>query len=750
MNRNKMITGSALTKSVLLAMLFSGTAIAETTDAENTLAEPTATDTSVTETPGTETSITETSVTETPVIETAVADDAPASADFLVDTANWQCDDCAFEEGYSGELELGIGSVSDDSFKFGEYNGLYEKSGFIITNAKARYRDLDANYFDLSVNDLGLDSRSLDIEGGRQGKYKVFFSYDEIAHAFSDSIMTPYTGSGSTNLTLPGWVPASTTTSMSSLAASLQKSEVKLQRTRMDLGFSFIPTSSWKYDIKYRHETREGTKRSAGSFFFNAAQMIEPVDYVTDQIDASASYIGKRWQATLAYYGSFFSNDNKSLTWAEAFNPVFAGATSGQRALPPDNLFHQLILSAGYQISSKTRLSGDISVGRMQQDEDFLPATTNTSLTVPVLPRSSADAEVDTLQGNIRVISSIDNKLRLNASYNYSDHDNQTPQSLYTWVSTDDFVNTPRTNQPYSFTRQETKLGGDYRLGKSIKLSAGVDHDSLERTHQEVDKTTEVTSWGKLIIRGKDFMDMTFKLAQAERNVSNYQVVAEIDPPQNPLLRKYNMADRLRTTAGATVNAMLSETLNVGLGIDYAKDDYSESTLGLVDANELNLNADASAILTEESSMHVFAGQERIKSSQDGSSSFSSATWFAENDDTINTIGIGYKQQLMEDKLDLGVDYVISQSTGKIHITSAGSENFPDLDVDLQSLKLYADYRMKDNMSVHAAYWYESYDTKNWALDGVNSDTVWNVLGFGETTPSYDISVITVALRYKF
>ncbi|MCW9003643.1 MAG: MtrB/PioB family decaheme-associated outer membrane protein [Gammaproteobacteria bacterium] len=741
MNRNKIITGGALTKSVLLAMLFSGAAIAETTDAENTLTEPTATDTSVTETP----------VIETPTTETDITVDLPTASDFMVDTANWKCKDCAFEEGYSGEVELGIGSVSDDSFKFGEYNGLYEKSGFIITNARVRYRDLEANYFDLSVNDLGLDSRSLNIEGGHQGKYKVFFSYDEIAHAFSDSIMTPYSGNGSANLSLPvGWVPAGTTTSMSSLAASLQKNEVKLQRTRMDLGISFLPTSSWKYDINYRHETREGTKRSAGSFFFNAAQMIEPVDYVTDEIDASASYIGKRWQATLAYYGSFFSNENKSLTWDEAFNPIIAGATSGQRALAPDNLFHQLIMSAGYQISSKTRLSGDISIGRMQQDEDFLPATTNSSLTVAALPRNSADAEVDTLQGNIRFITSINDKIRLNASYNYSDHDNQTPQSLYTWVSTDDFVNTPETNQPYSFTRQETRLGGDYRFDRSIKISAGVDHDRFERTLQEVDKTTEVTGWGKLIIRGKDFMDMTFKLAQAKRDVSNYQVAAEIDPPQNPLLRKYNMADRSRTTAGATVNAMLSETLNAGLSIDYAKDDYSESTLGLVDANELNFNADASAILTEESSMHVFAGQERIESSQAGSSSFSTPTWFANNDDTINSIGMGYKQQLMEDKLELGVDYVMSQSTGKIQIISAGTDNFPDLEVDLQSLKLYADYQMKDNMSVHAAYWYESYDTKSWALDGVNPDTVWNVLGFGEMTPSYDVSVITVSLRYKF
>ncbi|MCW8955806.1 MAG: MtrB/PioB family decaheme-associated outer membrane protein, partial [Gammaproteobacteria bacterium] len=514
MNQDIKITVGAFVISILAPLLFSTIAVAQTPVVTTEVDASTTTDDL----------IDDTSDTMAPTAETESADRSATSGDFVVDISNWRCNDCPFEEGFSSELELGLGNVSDPSFKFGEYNGLYEDGGFLILNAKARYRDLDAYYLDLSADDLGLDSRSLDIEGGRQGSYRVFFRYDEISHAVSDSITTPYIGNGSANLTLPSsWVAAGTTGGMTELASSLQSSDVDIQRKRMDLGFSIIQASSWKYDLKYRHETREGTKRSAGAFFFNAAQMIEPVDYVTDEIDASASYIGKRWQATLAYYGSFFSNENKSLTWENAFTPIVAGADSGQRALAPDNLFHQLILSAGYQITDRTRLSGDISIGRMQQDEDFLPVTTNSSLVVPALPRSSPDAQVDTMTGNIRVISSISDKFRLTASYNYSDHDNQTPQSLYSWVSTDTFVATPSTNQPYSFTRQQSKLGGDYRFSRTTKFSAGVNHDSLERTLQEVDKTSEITSWGKLIVRGKDFMDMTFKVAQAERDVSNYQ-----------------------------------------------------------------------------------------------------------------------------------------------------------------------------------------------------------------------------------
>jgi MtrB/PioB family decaheme-associated outer membrane protein len=311
-------------------------------------------------------------------------------------------------------------------------------------------------------------------------------------------------------------------------------------------------------------------------------------------------------------------------------------------------------------------------------------------------------------------------------------------------------VAVPRTNQPYSFTRKEARLGADYRLSGTTKLGAGVDHDRHERSLQEVNETKETTAWGKLTVRAKDFMDMTFRVARAERNASNYRTVPEIDPPQNPLLRKYNMADRTRTSGGITASATPNERITVGVSLDFASDDYSRSTLGLIDASDISLNADASAMLTEKTSVHLFAGHERIKSKQAGSQSFSTPDWFAENDDKVNTAGVGIGYQLIENRLDVGADYVISRSSGEIHFSGVAPPDFPDLKTDLDSVKLYANYRLKDNMSLHAAYWYESYDTSDWMLDDVDPDTVSNVLGFGEDSPSYDVSVVSLSLRYKF
>ena len=91
---------------------------------------------------------------------------------------------------------------------------------------------------------------------------------------------------------------------------------------------------------------------------------------------------------------------------------------------------------------------------------------------------------------------------------------------------------------------------------------------------------------------------------------------------------------------------------------------------------------------------------------------------------------------------------MLTRSTGRIS-DSTGSD-FPDLLSDLDTLKLNADYRLKDNMSLHAEYWYERFKSTNWMLDGVEPDTIPHVISFGEVSPNYNVNVFIVSMRYKF
>jgi MtrB/PioB family decaheme-associated outer membrane protein len=294
-------------------------------------------------------------------------------------------------------------------------------------------------------------------------------------------------------------------------------------------------------------------------------------------------------------------------------------------------------------------------------------------------------------------------------------------------------------------------LSADYKATARIRTAVGYDHDSRTRTYQEVNTTREDTVWGKVVSHAMDKVDLTLKLAHGERGNSGYQVVPMITPAENPLLRKYNMADRTRNSAGLRAEIAATERINIGLGIDASKDDYTASTLGLTDDRDISLNGDVTLILTEQTSLHLFANREEIKSTQVGSQTFSTPDWSGDNRDIFYFVGVGVKHAAIKDKLDVGADLSTARSWSQINVnTGAPNPAFPELSTTLDSLKLYANYRLKENMSLQAGYWYQRFDSANWMLDGVTPGTIPNVLSLGEQSPRYHVNLFRLSVKYKF
>ena len=68
--------------------------------------------------------------------------------------------------------------------------------------------------------------------------------------------------------------------------------------------------------VSARHDVRDGTQRTAGSFFSTASQLLAPVDQTIDSLEATADFRSGPFQASVSYYGSWFRNNASSLTWA--------------------------------------------------------------------------------------------------------------------------------------------------------------------------------------------------------------------------------------------------------------------------------------------------------------------------------------------------------------------------------------------------------------------------------------------------
>lgn len=672
------------------------------------------------------------------------------SAAAAVDTSQWKCESCPFETGASGHVDVGVGAVSDGAAKFGDYTGLDRNAAFAIAGGAVRYRGADGLFGSLTAAELGLDSRALAAEAGRQGRYALRLGYSELPRHFSDTARTPFLGVGGAILSLPAGFPADSTAAMP-LDASLHPADLGYKRSRLDLGADWVGMEHWTHRVSVRHEVRDGTQRSAGSFFSSTSQLVAPVDQSTDQIELSTSYTAARWQATLAYLGSLFRNGDEALTWQNPFTAGVVGAASGQLALAPDNQFHQLLASAGYAISPAVRASAEVAVGRMTQDAPYLAATLNPALAVPALPATSLHGSARTLDASLRLTAAATERLRLSASLTHNERDNHTPSAAYPAVSTDMFLGlAPRINQPYGFTQDRLKLDAEYRGPKRLKLAGGFEHADLQRTLQEAD-THEDKLWARVGAQVGENVSLALKLAHAERRNGDYVALATIDPAENPLLRKFNQADRTRDSAGLRGDFTVGEKVTVGIGIDFANDDYTRSPIGLTDGRSVDVGADVSVAVSDETQLQFFAQSEHLRSAQAGSQLFAQPDWTGRTKDVVDLLGVGVKHAALKGKLELGADLVMSRARSATAVESGGAgDPFPTATTSLDSLRLRATWRLKDNLSLLGSYWYERYDARDWRLDGVLPATVPNLLAFGEQPPRYRVNVVRLALRYRF
>src|SRR5689334_18412064 len=157
------------------------------------------------------------------------------TASAQVDTSQWKCSSCPYPKGTSGSVDAGVGYVSDKSQKFGDFTGLDNQGAYGILGGSVSKRGDDGYWADLWGDDLGLDSRRLYGEAGREGRYTLRVGWAEMVRNLSEGASTPFLGSGGSVLTLPAGYPAADTAAMP-LASTLQPIDIGYKYRRFDLG----------------------------------------------------------------------------------------------------------------------------------------------------------------------------------------------------------------------------------------------------------------------------------------------------------------------------------------------------------------------------------------------------------------------------------------------------------------------------------------------------------------------------------
>ena len=566
----------------------------------------------------------------------------------------------------SNYVEVGAGYVSEDSAKFGEYNGLNESGPYFIGNFSVRggdsYEGGDGTLrWGITGTDLGTTSRELGAKVGRQGLWSLNIGYDELQHNITDTYQTPQQGRmGGNVFTLPGdfgvyngATTATATTAPPSTRAippgDLHTEEVSTTRknTSFGAGYHISPQLSVQFD--YNHLDQSGAKLIGSGTLGNVAivggkgtwraeaisVLMNPTNYDTDTFNLALNWVGEKGHLSGSYYGSFFRDGYDRMSWE---NPIVNNATSTfggvyqttTMSTAPDNQLHQLNLSGGYAFSSTTKLSGGFSYGRNTQDDSFLTGMPE----IVLAPRASLDGRVITTHADLKLVNQTTKDLTLSGAIKYNERDNQSPSNIYQFNALNNNASVDAAaNAPYSNRKTEVELAGDYRLDKRQTLRLAYSYENIDRWCDGyalaancliATSNTENKAGIKYRLKASNDVNFTAGYTYSDRD-GDYDFNAvtplggldtltpsDVNSQNYPGFIAYIYAPRKQNLVKAGVNWQANEKLELSAEGRYAKDDY-DSTLGVQESHTAGINLDATYSYSDDATVSAYVSWQNSK-----------------------------------------------------------------------------------------------------------------------------------------
>ena len=242
---------------------------------------------------------------------------------------------------------------------------------------------------------------------------------------------------------------------------------------------------------------------------------------------------------------------------------------------------------------------------------------------------------------------------------------------------------------------------------------------------------------------------MWLKGSLSKRDGSEYKASESSSAEQNPLLRRYYLADRDRTQIEARINHSPIDNLNVDFGVRYAYDDYTNTQIGLTESKDTNYDINLSYMINDDMNVNTFYNHQIIKSAQSGSANLSIATWQADIEDTVDVVGAGLSyNNLMDSRLRLGLDYTYSDSDSNTQVRQGISGDYGDYFAKVHNINVYAQYQATEKMALRIDYKMEKYLDNDDAND-IEPDTIWNVMSLGNLQHDYTAHMIMLNVSYS-
>ncbi len=450
------------------------------------------------------------------------------------------------------EISIGVQySGGHNTGQYGRYNG-YNTDGIdILLGFDVQKRDAwnsgGTTYFNFSGTNLDLQTADKLTKGfhdsafehdtsanigpeaeislafGHQGSWGVSLDYSATTYT-GNIISSLWTVNGSLGTLNNGLAPyggasnapptkgATTAFTTTTLGPNFRQFQTGTRRDKIDIGGKY-ELDEWTFATNIQHEHKQGSLEESLRETYGGMAFTLPVDFDTDRLDLSASYIDPDFQALIQYTYSHFTDNNSGVALPYVASIAALSASSGPYAqsglysTPPSNSAHYLTAMFSDKLAAQTRIVFNGRVGVELQDSTFTPNSANPGLSSTQgnptytwfknlnslnqgTSASSPNARAYIYQGNVSFTTELADHLTGRASYSLDGRDVHLNQ-YQVWIggsSPDATANTAVYVVPQGWVKQNGSVELDYLVlpESSTKVTASYNFNNTNRTNAQV------------------------------------------------------------------------------------------------------------------------------------------------------------------------------------------------------------------------------------------------------------------------
>jgi MtrB/PioB family decaheme-associated outer membrane protein len=667
-----------------------------------------------------------------------------------------------------GWIDFGVRgtSVRGDPSRYERYRDL--GSGAYLGTLRWN-REANSWVIALGADNVGRSDQRFNGEFVRPGKFKSFAMWDQIPMLLSGTTRTLFTedlrkpqGVLTIADNLQSQIQTTPTSIVQAFNSNARQFTTESWRHRARGEFEYMATPALTVTSTVQYTNREGILPYGGSFGHSSlVEIPAPIDHRLADVDAGAEYSSGPLLLRAGYAGSFFHNENTTITYDNPFRLTdIAGTPSrGRNSLPPSNSFISVNGMASVKMPGRSRATAYVSTGQLKDAGDpLMPQTINSANLTAPLERDRVNGQARTSAVNLTFVSRPTRYADLNVRYRSYDYDNRTPAFNMTqrvaYDNAPSAVTTPVHTEAYGVVRHT--LDADFKMTAMRFATAGIGFSRLgeERTHRIFESTSENVVRVTFDAVGRGWFSLRSKYEHAERRGEGIEQgeleLAAIN--EQPGMRHFDIAPRDRnriTVLGSlTPNSVLSFTASVAAG----KDDYrlelpqtatpANSLFGLRDnmhqVASFGVDAVPSDLVTfgVSYSFEHYNALNRSRQANPGAEFNDPArNWSAEGTDHVHSVIVTAGIAKIADKVDLQVSYDFNRARAVYEYIAGAVPNrtlpeetvittalppptaLPTVKSDLGRGTVDLMYDLTPHVGIGVSWWYEQYRVTDFTLD---------------------------------